>query len=297
MATLWLGNKRGVASDWITQRWVQLTGRRIQFRDFQWLDGPTGATSGIGADFLERLAEAENLLIASESGPLGLTPDFSVLRGPHFDPSALSPEIAHFYEHTSDYGLDVWSEWSGAFRPFGWLLGVVFSQRLQQLNMPLSSMETSSGVTSRLVHLVDPLTHAVRHIGWIRSISAIKKTVYVGLYSTCSVPGFNGRCVRVVFPLPNGSVTVVLWPELKPDGSLVLHSNGRRFGDPGFYFVVRRDEGSGWARYVPSLKESIHVFLSPSKELRADHEFRMWGFNYFRLHYKLTRKPTLATRP
>lgn len=290
MTTIWLGEKRGEAADWLTQRWVQATGRRVDFAGSPWLRGPTGSTSGIGSDYFEILARNENLLVNEGQGSRGLTPKFSNLAGAAFDPGALAPEIAHFYEHTSEYRLDVWSNWCGVFKPFGWLLAVLFSRRLQQLNMPLSPMETSSGITSRVVHLVDPSAGVTRHVGWVRVIEAIKKVVYVGHYATCSVPGFTGPCVRVVFPLPNGSVTVVLWPEAKPDGSLVLHSSGQKFGDPGFYFVVRRDEHSAWARYMPSLKESIHVYLSPQKELRTDHRFKIWGIPYLHLHYKLTRK-------
>lgn len=290
MATFWLGEKRGAAVDWLTQRWVQLTGRRIDFAAYPWLEGPTGSPKGIGADYFEDLARRESLTVAQGDVSRGLTPNFSELSGPTFDPGALAPEIVHFYEHTSNYRLDVWSQWRGLFKPFGWLLAVLFSRRLEQLNMPLSPMETSSGLSSRVVHLVNPRTHLTEHVGWVRVIEPIKKVVYVGHYGICSVPGFSGPCVRVVFPLPNGSVTVVLWPEVKSDGSLVLHSSGKKFGDPGFYFVVRGGDQGAWARYMPSLKESIHVYLSPQQELRTDHRFRLWGIPYLHLHYKLNRR-------
>jgi hypothetical protein len=29
-----LGGRRGVLSDWITQRWVQLTGKSVELRDY-----------------------------------------------------------------------------------------------------------------------------------------------------------------------------------------------------------------------------------------------------------------------
>src|SRR5690349_17572906 len=53
----WLGDRRGYLSDWITQRWVQLTGRRVRLEDAPWLAGPRGSTAGIGDDFYDRLAE------------------------------------------------------------------------------------------------------------------------------------------------------------------------------------------------------------------------------------------------
>jgi hypothetical protein len=44
--------------------------------------------------------------------------------------------VKQFYEQTSEYELDAWSEWCGLFRPFGRTLAVLFSRRLQQLNVP-----------------------------------------------------------------------------------------------------------------------------------------------------------------
>jgi hypothetical protein len=84
---------------------------------------------------------------------------------------------------------------------------------------------------------------------------------------------------------------VILWPEAKPDGSLILHSSGRRFGDPGFYFVVSAGPGRAWARYVAAMKESIHVYPVSENELGTDHEFRLFGARYLRLHYKLQSHP------
>jgi hypothetical protein len=46
----------------------------------------------------------------------------------------VDPAVAASYEQTSEYEFDVWSEWSWAFRPFGGMLALLFSQRLQQLN-------------------------------------------------------------------------------------------------------------------------------------------------------------------
>lgn len=283
---LWLGPTRGHAVDWLTQRWVQLTGRHIKLEDYPWLDGPVGAPSGVGAEYYDKLA-ASNGLVRASKAPRGLVSSFDELKGDRFDPLAIDSRIHAFYESTSSYRMDAWSEWCGFFQPFGWLLAVIFSRRLQQLNMPLSPLETSRGLSSQVVHLIEPETGTLRYVGWIRQLSSSKSVVYVGDYSNATVPGFPGPCVRVVFPLPNGSATVILWPEAKPDGSLVLHSSGRRFGDPGFYFVVSAGPGRAWARYVAAMKESIHVYPVSENELGTDHEFRLFGARYLRLHYRL----------
>ncbi len=283
----WLGASRGYLSDWITQRWVQWTGRPFKPETMPWLTGPVGKPTGIGSDFYADLAEAQGLQFQEERNQ-GLMLTFSALEGPGFDSAAVHPEIARFYEQTSDYQLDAWSQWCGAFRPFGWLLAVIFSRRLQQLNIPLSPLETSRGFKSRLIQLIDPETGLVRNTGWVREIPRTKDVVYVGDYSTAPVPNWEGPCVKVVFPLPNGNATVLLRPEAMPDGSLKLHSSGTRFGDPGFYFVVSQG-AAGWTRYVRTLREVIHVYVSDG-ELRTDHTFRIWGLTYLRLHYRLQRR-------
>ena len=130
----------------------------------------------------------------------------------------------------------------------------------------------------------DQATHAARRSGERAFPSSVHdetvatgNALYVGGYSLCCIPGFDGPCLKVAFPLPNGYALVILKPESNPDGSLTVRSAGRRFGDPGFYFYVEAQPGRGWARYVASLKESIHLFRDTKGELRADHHLGLWG--------------------
>ena len=198
----------------------------------------------------------------------------------------MNPAVAAFYTRTSEYELDSWAEWCGAFRPFGRMLAVLFSRRLQQLNVPLSGLDTSRGLTSDVVQLVDPASGAVRHTAWIRLLVGSGDVLYAGSYSLAVVPGRNGACVKVVFPLPNGNGIVLMRPVAHPDGSLSIVSAGRAFGDPGFYFTVH-DGTRVWARYVASLRESIHVYPAESGDVRADHVLTLWGATFLRLHYRL----------
>src|SRR5262245_12031783 len=226
---IWLGDRRGSLTDWTTQRWVALTGRTVAFEDVPWLRGPIGSTRGIGPDYFQDLAAGEGLVVR-ETGQRGLMQRFADLGGPRFDPSVVPQEVATFYERTSAYSMDVWSEWCGAFRPLGRLLAVLFSRRLRQLNLPLSSLDASLGVTSRVFTLCDPLTERVVHTGWLRSLSGSGRVLYAAIYSLERVPGHDGPCVKVVFPLPNGNAIVFLRPEVGPEGELVLLSEGRGFG-------------------------------------------------------------------
>ena len=284
-----LDSSRGELSDWITQKWVQATSRRMQLGDQDWASGPSGDTDVIGRAFFEKLATAKGLNVSLMGAPVGLTPDFAKLGGPAFDASAVHPAVRRFYERTSEYSVDAWGEWCGAFRPFGWLLRRIFSKRLQQLNVPLSALETSRGMTSRVMQLSDPTTGAVRYTAWVRELAGTGDVIYAGSYSTCSPPGFEGPCIKVAFPLPNGYALVVMKPSVGERGSLLLESVGKQFGDPGFYFVVRGVDGRSSVKYIRTMQESIHAYAAEDNTVRADHRLRIWGLTFLRLHYRLRR--------
>jgi hypothetical protein len=284
-----LGGRRGALSDWITQRWVQLTGKRVNLSDCPWLEGPVGDVELIGSAFFRRLAEKKNLEFVADGPGRGLIADFSRLRGPAFNPNSVDARVVSFYEKTADFEFDIWSEWCGAFRPFGGALAVIFSRRLQQLNVPLSSLDTKLGITSNVVQLKER-SGRVAYTAWVRDVVATERTLYAGSYSVCHVPGYPGPCVKVVFPLPNGSAVVIMRPESDPDGSFTVRSAGVRFGDPGFYFFVEKEPGFGWARHVRTLQETIRVYADAQGTLRADHDLWIWGTRFLRLHYRMRKR-------
>ncbi|HEV8583551.1 MAG TPA: hypothetical protein VGT02_01135 [Methylomirabilota bacterium] len=284
---MWLGERRGELSDWVTQCWVRLTGRRIDLGTAPWLAGPVGAPRGIGRAFFDDLAAAGGLRVVRPATS-GLVPDLGALAGPDFDPARVHPRVRDFYEHTSAYELDAWAEWCGVFRPFGWALARLFSRRLQQLNVPLSALDTSRGLTSAVLQLVDPATGAVRHTAWLRELRGSGDVLYAGTYSIARAPGYGGACVKVVFPLPNGNAVVLMRPMPTADGSLSIVSSGARFGDPGFYFTVVAPDRA-WARYVRTMRETIRVYAD-GEHVRADHTLTIWRTTFLRLHYRLRRR-------
>ncbi|HEY1048933.1 MAG TPA: hypothetical protein VGE39_04235 [Prosthecobacter sp.] len=284
---IWLGSKRGYLTDWVTQQWVRLTGRRIDLVAEPWLDGPSAPTTGIGPDYFDFFANKEGLRLQSADDVAGILPDFTKLQGASFQPENVHPAVAHFYEQTSAYELDAWAEWCGLFRPFGWLLAVFFSRRLQQLNVPLSGLDTSKGVTSEVLQLIDRATGLPRHTAWLRRLRGSGNVLYAGFYSVCALPGRPDPCVRVVFPLPNGNAIVIMRTECRADGSFVITSAGDNFGDPGFYFTVHGGFGRTWARYVRAMREKIHLFPAEQGILRADHVLTFFGMTFLRIHYRM----------
>ena len=280
---IWLGAKRGYLSDWLTQQWVRATGRRVDFARLPWLNGPTGFTHGIGPQFFEDYAARTGLEILSGDSPRGLVQDLAAVLGG----AQIHPAVVAFYERTSEYQMDCWSEWSSVFRPFGQLLALIFSRRLEQLNVPLAGLDTHRGISSRVLLMRSP--QGEMQAAWVRQLLASQRTLYAGSYSTCVVPGYAGRCIKVCFPLPNGRAIVIMRPQVHPDGSLTVISDGQEFGDPGFYFVVEQEDAA-WARYVRTMKESIHVYAAEAETVRADHTLRIWNQVFLQLHYRLAAK-------
>jgi hypothetical protein len=277
----------GKASAAGIRQWVRLTGKRIAKCDAPWLDCPMGPAGQIGAEFYNYLAERENLSIQPASNA-GLLPCFNELSGPEFDASKVRPEVRNFYEHTACYRLEAWSEAALSTRIFLWGLTTFVSRRMNQLNFPVSSLELAGGMTSDILPMVGSGGQPV-YTGWLRRLAANDRVIYTGLYSVQRPPGHSNPCVKVSFPVPFGSSTVFLRPEVQSDGSFKLISSGTRFGEPGFYRMVETDPEHWHVHYIRSLRELFHVYLDRQGILRTDHTIRFMGLTVLRLHYKLER--------
>ncbi len=260
--------------------------RRVDFTATPWLRGPVGAPRVIGEEWLPREAErVEGRLV--EGG--GLLSAISDLAGDGFDPSVFAAEVVDFYEHTAEWRLEVWSQWSLLAWPFGWILSAIFARRLHQLGLPLRPLDASRGMSSRVV-TVEDRSGAQLGAGWLRTLRSTGQTVFSGWYGTTTLPGHARPSVRVVFPLPNGSLMVFLRLSSGPDGALVLTSPTGPFGDDGSYLVVARPDGrTGWARRVP-LAERFVVWVDDEGVLRTDHTLRLWQLPVLGLHYRMERR-------
>ncbi|HUQ63236.1 MAG TPA: hypothetical protein VM121_05765 [Acidimicrobiales bacterium] len=264
--------QRGASVDRATQAWVRGTGRRVVVAEHPWLLGPVGATSVIGEEWLaaEALRTGGEL---REGG--GLLSDVNGLASDEFDPAQIAPEIVDFYQSTSEWRLDLWSQWSVWAWPFGWILSAVFARRLRQLSLPLRPLDVARGMDSRVVSVVDAKG---RRLGaaWLRTLRATGQTVYSGWYGIVALPSTRSPSIRVVFPLPIGSLTVFLRPANAGGGRLRLTSPLGRFGEEGAYLLVSApDRTHAWVRRVP-LVESFDVYVDEEGVLRTDHH-GPWG--------------------
>lgn len=275
--------------DWVSQRWVMWRGQQIDPADYPWLMGPFGNVDAVSDHFVERLAEAEGLSVERPEGGAGLLESMEPLERSGQLTTPVRREVAEFYLETSRYHMEVWSQWSPFFRPFGGLLHVLYSRRLEQLNMPLKPLDTARGMRSEIILLRDPATGRIRYNIWFRILKSTNRVIYSGVYATQCTPA-GVACVKVVFPLPCGNATVMLRAETDAHGNLSLVSEGERFGDPGFYFLLRDSKQRYWAQYIRSFRERIDVYCDDEGVLRADHKLTLWRRRVLELHYRINEK-------
>ncbi|MEM9023773.1 MAG: hypothetical protein AAGB22_08520, partial [Bacteroidota bacterium] len=138
------------------QRWVATSGRTVDFQQYPYLRGPMADSKVIGDRFYETVAQQEGLRIERpEAG--GLLANFRAVLDPgNPNYGGVDPGVTDFYEHTTRYKLDVWSQW---YAPISWaakLLIRMVSTDMQQLNIPMDPLETSYGMSSDIIQLHHP---------------------------------------------------------------------------------------------------------------------------------------------
>ncbi|GGV13704.1 hypothetical protein GCM10010182_38010 [Actinomadura cremea] len=270
--------------DRLTQRWVRTTGRRVDLRDATWLAGPRGDRDRVGGSWLRKEAGRLGGRVRAGAADAGLLPSMTVLDGPAFDSGDLHPHVRDFYEHTTRWRVDLWSQWSPWAWPFGWLVSALFARRLQQLALPLRPLDVAHGMTSEVTPVAGP-DGTPLGASWQRRLRATGATVFSGWYQSTVLPRVAQPRVRVVFPLPNGRLVVLLRPQVTAGGGLLLTSPGGGWGEDGAYLVVERGPGA-WARRIP-VHERFHVHVDGEGVLRTDHALNLWSIPVLKLHYRL----------
>ncbi|MBN9484232.1 MAG: hypothetical protein BGO70_12095 [Bacteroidetes bacterium 43-93] len=277
----------GQLLQWLINVWLAITGRVRRFTDHPWLRGPVGDGKTIGDKYYDTFAAANGYNVTNTTDG-GLLRDFkAVLSDKDIAADKLNKRIIHFYEHTVQYKLEVWSQWYKPMSFFAKILIRTISTRMNQMNIPLEPLETSRGMSNEVLHIKDKVTDDLLYACWLRKSILSGRVVYAGFYSACLIN--DEKFVRVIFPLPDGNVTVLLKAIVQEDGSVKLISKGRHFGDAGYYRVRRHNPDSVKVRHIP-LTESIHVFEDNYGVLRTDHVFWFMGFKLLHLHYKIMER-------
>lgn len=274
--------------DWITQQWVILWGRKIEPEKIPWLAGPFGNLNNIGDSFIAPLANAEGLIVQRNTEAHGLISPINLLNLSEIDLERLSVDVISFYENTSDYDLNLDVKWNPLFKISGILLNIIFSRRINQLNIPTKNTTENNQLTSEIITLIDPESEKVKYTIWYRTIKSTGQVVYSGIYSTCKLPS-GQTCVKAVFPLPRGNATVIMKPSVGDSGELILDSSGKTFGDAGFYFLLHDSKGIFWSQYVKSFRDKLLV-KSDGKIILAEQTLTLWKQWVLQFKYVIKRK-------
>jgi len=265
---------------------IRVFGRSVDEAQQPWLRGPLGGAH-IGDSPYEELAREEGLSVVRHAREGGLIPDMGALSGEGVDIARLHPAIRRFYEQTARYRMDAWAKSTFPASIGLWLLVTTISRKVDQLNFPLDVLDTAKGMDSEIVHLCDAEGRA-RYTGWYRRLVETGRSLYTGFYMVERVPRGQRACVKVVFPMPEGNATVILAPRVDAQGNLELDSNGARFGDAGFYRMMRSGPGRLRVWRVRSLVEHFRVYVDAEDVLRCDHRVRFLGLPVLALHYRIT---------
>ncbi|MDC6363649.1 MULTISPECIES: hypothetical protein [Flavobacteriaceae] len=280
-------DKKQTFQDRITQQWVILFGHRIDRVNYQWLLGPFGRTNGIGLKFIKQLAEKENLVVDDQTEERGLIQSIDQFNLPESELATLSQPVIDFYEKTSNYDLQLKVRWNPFFKVFGILLRMIFSKRIEQLNVPIQNITDSKGLKSEIIHLLDRKTNELKRTIWLRSFKTTGQVVYSGVYETCKLPS-GQACIKAIFPLPNGSATVILTPRVSEKGDLILESSGQQIGDCGFYFLLEGSKGELWAKFIRSFKDKL-VMTSDNGKIAAVQTLTLWNLRVLRFEYSMKK--------
>jgi hypothetical protein len=271
-----------------TRKFWRAVGRRIDLAgEHAWLRAPMSDGARVRDGWLDAEAAAYGGAVREDLPGAGLVADLAQLDGPGFSAARLRPEIRDFYEHTSDWRMEVWVAWSPVFWPAGEAISRIFGQRLEQLALPMRPLDVARGMDSRIAVIQDA-DGVQRAAGWLRTVRSTGDFAFSGCYSVRALPGADRPGVHVAFPLESGNLQVFLRPDHGDDGSLWLRSPGERWGGNGAY-VVAVDGGRTWASRAP-IHESFHLYVDDEGVLRADHDLRLFRSSAVRLHYKLDRR-------
>ena len=287
------------AVGWIGAQFIYLLiwifGRSVRRDDQGWLDGPFGKEL-IGDAPYQEAADAEGLTMERQPEDGGLLPSFAALDGEGFDSREVHPLIRDFYEHTTSFAMDVWSQ---TFFPSNLALALLvttLARQTDQLNFPLSPLEAARGISSEVI-LLRRKDGSVRYSGWLRKIGEGRgaRVLYTGFYLAGSAPKEKAPCVKVIFPMPRGNATVFLRPSVGEGGSFLLDTSGPGFGAAGFYRIQLRDAARVRVWRISTMRERFKLFVDGEGVLRCDHSIHFLGLPVLALHYKLTKKAATAT--
>jgi hypothetical protein len=266
---------------------VTLLAERVSADDLPFVVPTEARTGFVGPGYVQDLAGVLGGTYVAGAADVGIVASLDELAGPDFDPAGVDPRVRDFYEHTTQYALDIVPVWRRWVRPGYLLYRTALARPLGQANVPMNQREALRGIHSRIDTITLDGDESIAVRGWIRSFADTDEAIYVGIYTTYR--DAERGYVSVGFPLPQASFTATLVPKARPGGGLVLTSRSE-LEQPGHYLtVVDAETRDLTALAVKGFAEELDVYLADGG-LRADHAFWIFGFPFLVLEYRIRPK-------
>jgi hypothetical protein len=266
---------------------VTLLAERVRAEDLPFVVPLEARSRYVGTGYVEQLSEVLGGTYTADATDIGIVASLDDLAGPEFDPDSVDPRVREFYEHTTQFTLDIVPEWRQWVRPGYLLYRDLVARPLGQASVPMNQREALRGIRSRIDTIALDQEDAVAVRGWIRSFADNDEPVFVGIYTTYRRDGRG--YVSVGFPLPQASFTATLAPRSRSDGGLVLTSRSD-LDHPGHYLTfVDPTTRDLTALAVRGFAEELDLHVRDG-ELRAEHAFWVFGLPFLVLHYRIRSK-------
>lgn len=235
----------------------------------------------VGEEFLERRG------LTTDADVSGMMDDVDAYACDRFDPEAVAPPVRRFYEDAGAYELEVVPDWASPWRQLAVLYRPIVT-RIQQLSVPLASVEGETALTGRVV-AVDGEDDQTGDRAWIRSNTDWApdehQMTYVGIYDR--YVDERRPFLRAVFPLPWCNLTGILRVENGgDDGDALILSSFPVSGNAdnaGLYLVIR-----GFGVRVPLNEKLVVEPDGRSTNVQAIHCVEMFGVRLFTLRYGIS---------
>lgn len=267
---------------------IQLMAERVPRDEIRYVVPFEANSKYVGADYFKDLARSEEGKFIRNQAGIGIVESMENMRGPSFDPDLVNPLIREFYEHTSNFKLNITPVWNQRFKPLFWIFKRYIAKPIGQVNLPFNTEEAQQGIVSYIDTIDFKCDDIIDLRGWVRAFEQTSEAIYVGIYTTFQHQGVG--YVSVGFPLPDSNFTATLLPNNHEESNFLLTSRNTGYPFTGHYLTASENENLTVVK-LPTFNEEIEVLVE-NEQLRTEHRFYLAGLNFLTLYYIMDRIDT-----
>jgi len=78
-------------------------------------------------------------------------------------------------------------------------------------------------------------------------------------------------------------------PNVGKNGELILDSSGKKFGDAGFYFLLKDSKGDYWSQFISSFRDKL-IIGSEKDLILAEQTLTLWHLKVLTFNYSIELK-------